>query len=93
MTKTTIILVVVLLIGGALYWYTARDSQPEPTLSASAPLDPAEQQFIDLAGRLSAITFDTSIFSDPRLSALVNLATPITRENQGRPDPFAPLGR
>jgi hypothetical protein len=92
MTRTPLFFLaaVLLLIGG--YWYFFTGTPPSEPLTASEPVSPAEQQFIDLSGKLSSISFDTSIFSDPRLLSLTNPATPIAPENKGRKDPFAPIG-
>lgn len=83
----------ILLLGGAyIYFFGGKGSQAPLTATAGAS-SPAEQQFLDLAGQLTSITFDTSILSDPRFASLVDIATPIAPENTGRTDPFAPLPR
>jgi hypothetical protein len=46
---------------------------------------------VNLVGTLDPIAFDTTIFSDPRFNALVDLKTAIVDEPIGRPDPFAPI--
>lgn len=74
------------------YWYFFTGENDVPISATPAP-GPAEERFLTLAGELSPISFDTSIFTDPRFLALVDLATPITPEIPGRADPFAPLGR
>lgn len=81
-------IVVVLALGGAyLYFFPSISTAP---LTASAP-GVSEQQFLDLAGQLQPISFDTSIFSDPRFTSLIDLTVPLTPEVQGRSDPFGPI--
>ena len=92
MTKQTIVLIAIMVLLGGTYWYFFMSNEPEVSLSATEPTDPAEQQFLNLASKLSSISFDTSLFSDPRFTSLIDLTTPIRPESQGRSDPFAPLG-
>ncbi len=90
-TQTIIISVVgVLLIGGAyLYFFPATPAQSP--LSATTPASADEQQFLSLAGELDTVSFDSSIFTDPRFNSLVDLTIQVTPEPLGRSDPFAPL--
>jgi hypothetical protein len=82
--------VVVIALGSAyIYFFTGPASQPP--LDASTANNAAEQQFLNLAAELQPISFDTSLFSDPRFANLVDLTVPITPEPQGRTDPFAPI--
>ena len=92
MNRQTIILIAVMVLLAGIYWYFFLGKGPEVPLSASAPTDPSEQQFLELSSKLSSISFDTTLFSDARFTALTDLTTPIALENQGRPDPFAPIG-
>ncbi len=84
-----IILAIVVVLAG-IYWYFSTGSSEVP-LTASAPAAPAETQFLDLAGQLAPVTFDTSIFADPHFATLVDLGTPISPEPVGKNDPFAPF--
>lgn len=91
-TNTLIVIVLTLLIAGGVYWYfSSRDAVPEPPLSAGAAVNSAQVRFQTLLNELTPITFDTSIFSDPRFNSLVDIATNVTPEPTGRPDPFAPV--
>lgn len=60
-------------------------------LTASATGSAEELYFVNLAGQLGAISFDTAIFSDPHFAALVDIRTAVIPEEPGRPDPFAPV--
>jgi hypothetical protein len=90
--RNTLGVIALLVVIGGLYWYFFGGSAaPEPPLSATAPASDAAQQFLDLAGELAAVSFNTSIFSDPRFNSLVDISTTVIPEAQGRPDPFAPI--
>ena len=65
----------------------------EDVVEASIPSSEAEAVFLSLTSQLEPLSFDTSILSDARFVALVDLHTAILPEPQGRRDPFAPLGR
>lgn len=90
--KPNIILIVVasLIVAAGAYWYFFTDTGNEPPLSASDTTNQAQMQFESLVGQLP-ISFDTSIFSNPRFMALVNITTDISPEVTGRIDPFAPV--
>ncbi len=79
---------IIVLLGG--YWYVSSPKE-EKTLSALSGPPPLENQFLVLTNTLEPIAFSTTIFDDPRFKALVNITTPISSEDVGRPDPFAPL--
>ena len=51
----------------------------------------AQMQFETLVGELQSVSFNTSIFSDARFNALVDITTPVALESFGRLDPLAPL--
>ena len=53
--------------------------------------NPAQSQFQTLVSELQSVSFDTKIFSDPRFTSLVSLATPVAVETVGRADPFASI--
>lgn len=92
--NTTTLLIALLALGllaGGYYYFSSGSGGTTP-LSASAPGSVAEEQFIALVSQLGSVSFDTSIFSDPRFIALVDLATPLAPEASGRTDPFAPIG-
>lgn len=86
---TFIIVTLALAVGG--YWYFFAGVGDESFLASSTAENPAQAQFQSLTSQLGPISFDTSIFSDSRFTSLVSLATPITPEESGRLDPFAPL--
>lgn len=88
-TNSTTISVVVLLIAAAgIYWYFSSGTEQSPLLESESG-NQAQTEFQVLVSKLTPISFDNSIFSDPRFNALVDLTTPITPEPAGRLDPFA----
>jgi len=89
-TSTTTPLFIILLIAGAgIYWYFFTGTGNQPPLSIGGSENQAQTEFQMLVGELTPISFDSSIFSDARFNALVDLATPISPEPVGRLDPFA----
>ncbi len=62
------------------------DIESQPVADSSAEL-----YFVNLAGTLDPIAFDTQVLSDPRFTALIDISTAIVPENRGRTDPFAPI--
>lgn len=80
---------VVIVLGGIyVYFFTGT---PDAPITASAPASIDAQQFLNLAGELQPVSFDTTLFADPRFASLVDLTVPITPESKGRVDPFAPI--
>ncbi len=65
----------------------------DPAVSETEPTSPEEIAFVNLASQLEPLSFDTSIFSDPRFTSLIDIHTVILPETSGRRDPFAPLGK
>lgn len=88
---TTLIVIAALIVSALAYWYFFTGTGDQPPLSATTVTNEAQTQFETLVGELQPISFDTSIFSDTRFNALVDIATPISPESFGRLDPMAPL--
>jgi len=90
-TNTTIIIISALVVAAGAYWYFFTGTGNEQPLTADATQNQAQTQFKTLVSEIGTITFDTSIFSESRFMALVDLATPIAPETSGRLDPFASI--
>ncbi len=90
----TVIIVTILLIGGA-YWYFVSGTGNQQTLtvmsSDNSQQTDSQKQFQALVKKLHKISFNTSIFSNPKFRALINITTPIAPESLGRLDPFASI--
>ncbi|MDB5195436.1 MAG: hypothetical protein JWO84_620 [Parcubacteria group bacterium] len=95
MNKNTIIAIVIgfVLLTAAGYFLFVKPAPSTGALSASEPASPEETMFVNLAAQLEPLGFDTSILSDPRFLALVDLHTAVIAEPTGRRDPFAPFGK
>lgn len=89
-SSNTLIILGALVAAAGAYWFFFTGTGNQVPLAAMATSTPAQTQFQALASELEPITFDTSIFTDPRFTALVDIATAITPEPAGRTDPFAP---
>ena len=88
-SNTTLIIIATLLLAAGAYWYFFTGTGNQPPLSGTTSANQAQTQFQTLVSELQPISFDTSIFSNPRFNALVDLTTPIYSEATGRLDPFA----
>lgn len=80
-----------LVLALGAYWFFFTGTGNQPPLSVTTTGNEAQSRFQTLLSELGPVTFDTSVFSDPRFNALVDLSTPITPESSGRPDPFAAI--
>lgn len=91
-SNTALILILTLLIAAGAYWYFfTRTGNEQPLSPTDITTSQAQAQFQTLVGELQPITFDTSIFSDPRFNALVDLSVAVSPEPAGRLDPLAPI--
>jgi hypothetical protein len=90
-SKIIIIVVIAVAILGGVYLFFFNSSSDTsavgPDNSQSATV--AETKFVELSTQAQSINFDTSIFSDPRFTALVDTRTSVIPVQTGRPDPFA----
>lgn len=89
-TKTIILSIAALVVCAGAYWFFFTGQGNSAPLTASPASTGVQATFQGLGLQLGSISFDTSIFSDPRFASLVNLSTPVAPEPIGRTDPFAP---
>ncbi len=89
-SSNTLIILGALVVAAGAYWFFFTGTGNQSPLTVTATSTPAQTQFQTLASELEPITFDTSIFTDPRFTALVDITVPIAPEPTGRTDPFAP---
>ena len=85
----TSIIIAILIIAAGGYWYFFGQSGNDAPLTTSMGVDATQTQFQVLVSQLKSISFDSSIFSDPKFTALVDLSTAVSYEPSGRSDPFA----
>lgn len=89
--KLILIIAGVVAAAGLGYYFFFFTASPDATVTASAPASAAELTFVNLAGQLDPIDFDTTLLNDPRFMALVDIRTAVIPEASGRHDPFAPI--
>lgn len=87
-SNTAVLVSAGLLVLAGAYWFFFGQGGNDLPLTAGVENAP-QARFAALVGELEPISFDTSIFSNPRFAALVDLATPVAPESSGRLDPFA----
>ena len=85
------LIIAVIIFAAGLYWYFSTSTGNQLALTATTPNGESQSQFQSLFGKLTTISFNTSIFSDSRFNALVDLTTPVATEPTGRLDPFASI--
>ena len=92
-------LVVGVLIGGGVLvysWTQNFQNKDIETLVSAGAIDPlvAERsdEILDLLRDLKRLSFDETLFSDPRFRNLVDFGVELLPEPKGRRNPFAPLG-
>ena len=85
------LILVTLVVAAGVYWYSSTGTGNEQPLSASTSLNVAQTQFQVLVSELQPISFNSSIFSDPNFTSLVDITTPVMPETPGRLDPFSPI--
>lgn len=90
-SNTISIVVVTLIIAGGAYWFFSTGAGSQQPLSVSSSDNSAQMHFQTLVNELQPISFDTSIFSDPKFASLINIETPPVPEALGRLDPFSPV--
>lgn len=84
------VLVIVVVIAGIYYGFFNGEKGAIVTSSAE-PSSTSEATFLGFAGELETVTFDSTIFSDPRFTNLKDIHTTVVDEAAGRRDPFGPL--
>ncbi len=90
--QTLLLILAGVAVAAGLYWYFFTGTQSAAPLTTTASDNTGAQvQFQTLISELGTVSFNLAIFSDPRFTSMVSLATPIAQENVGRADPFAPL--
>ena len=90
--KTILIAAAIVVLGiGAYFLWLKPSSTENISIDSFGPTGQAQATFLTLAAQLQPIAFDSSVLSDPRFMALVDIKTLIVPEATGRPDPFAPL--
>jgi len=88
--NSSVPIAIILIVAAAVaYWYFFTGTEDQLSLIIDGSENQAQTRFQSLVVELTQVSFDTSIFSDPRFNALVDLTTPVAQEPTGRLDPFA----
>jgi hypothetical protein len=97
-TKTKIIIaavvIVVMGIGAYLFFGRSANTASYAALTgsgANVSVSMAQANFQEMSSKLGPATFDTSIFTNPQFTSLVDFHVTTIPEPIGRPDPFATL--
>lgn len=89
-SKTIPLIIALIVIIAGIYWYSSsRTGNESPLIVNNDSQNQVQTKFQTLVVELSSISFNTSIFSDERFNALVDITAPISPEPVGRLDPFA----
>jgi len=88
-SNTINIIILSLIIAAGAYWYFFAGTGNQAPLTQSSSGSAAQSEFPVPVSELQSISFDTSIFSDPKFTSLVDITTAVQPEPIGRPDPFA----
>jgi hypothetical protein len=90
MKSNTINLIILsLIIAAGAYWYFFAGTGNQAPLTQSSSGGTAQSEFPIPVSDLQSLSFDTSIFSDPRFTSLVDITIAVQPEPVGRSDPFA----
>lgn len=89
-SNTILIIIASLVVAAGAYWFFFTGTGNEPPLTASMPAPEAQIRFEAMVSQMP-ISFNTSIFSDVRFNALVDITVPVSPEPAGRLDPLAPI--
>lgn len=82
---------VVVVIGAAAYYMWGRPNTTPVVTADMQPQSASEATFLGLATELDTVSFESSIFSDPRFTVLKDIHTTVVAEPVGRRDPFGGL--
>ena len=95
--KTTITFIIILIIGGLMYFYTIGDPKDSSISSLDANNiigDPETQirstKVLSLLNQVSSLKIDRTFFDDPIYKGLIDHTVEIPDQNIGRANPFEP---
>jgi hypothetical protein len=83
-----------LVLAAVAYFVIVKPNTSDSAVVSTPGAKPTTQEqvtFQEMSRRLEPISFDTSIFSDPHFTSLVDIHIPVVPEPIGRTDPFATL--
>lgn len=83
-----VVLIVVVIAAAAYYMNKGKE---DVITVAPTPGSATEATFLGFASELDTVSFNTTIFLDPRFMALEDIHTSVVNELAGRRDPFGQL--
>jgi hypothetical protein len=99
MKHKLVVLGIIVVVVGAIFWGMTQNSAPEPVLSpevtttGSPTADTVDRELVATLLALRTVNLSGTIFADPAFTSLKDFGTTIVPEPVGRPNPFAPLNQ
>jgi hypothetical protein len=95
MNKSTAILLIILVLGGFIYFYVTGDnaSTSSSLLGSGSTVasDNAAAEVLALLKQIQSLEIDAKIFEMPVYKTLQDYSVEVPPQNVGRPNPFAPI--
>ena len=93
-TKNIVIILGVLTVGFAGYYFYAQQASSDPMADdfALQEMLASTEVFIVRSQELDQMSFDLTVFEDPRFRTLRSFSNPVQEQPVGRTDPFASVG-
>lgn len=98
MSKTTIIIIVAIVIAlGGAYFYLSGDSKQPAASNSLLQSTPTQSsgligaQVLTLLNQIRTLNIDSTVFKDKAYQSLVDYSVTIPPQNVGRTNPFAPI--
>lgn len=96
-TKTVIVFVAILIIGGLMYFYTLGGPTDESINSIDQTAVAGDEstrivaaKVLTLLNQINSLNIDKTLFDDPLYAILLDHTVAIPAQNVGRANPFAP---
>lgn len=95
MNKSTIILLIVLVVGAFVYFFVIGDDTQDISFllegNSDGISDNVGAEVLALLQQIQSIEIDASVFSSPVYRTLRDYSVSIPPQNVGRQNPFAPI--
>lgn len=90
-TPVVLIILGIVVLGAIAYLLFGQGTTDPAVAITDTSITERELVFVNLTAQIEPIKFETSILTDARFLALLDLRTAIVPENEGRTDPFGPI--
>ena len=93
MTPWIILISVIVIAAIAYFYFTGQTGTPSTSLitDTSSENDIVGSQVLGLLSQIQTLKIDKSFFDDPGFRTLIDYTVPVTQQNVGRQNPFAPI--